>query len=396
MLDEVKIRKIKNRLDKWCQERKLTLKQQQDEYLVKILEEIKSFILAVTDEERIEKLCNIAIFSLNTIEVDKIYYDHLNDNKFNKSIGHIVEILGQDVIDRASIIAKHTLDNKNNEEYCAIAQILKICDKMANELGFNFYLCLSEKINELENCTGKWNDKTNSFEKDCGAFDYEEAEQTVKEYCILPPKTYEYLFFEQGYYVFKIYEEDKIEEFKVKNLYASDFKKCKIEDFNKDIFINELSDYFRNTLNKAFVNFIPNQKIQQIIPLIDMEYLSEASFTVLMNYSDFVNTREDNVSDYNPNLAIRICDVKIDNFKEIFPYSFILDHYYNKDRLKEELFIELICSNENFDEIQEFIIELRDYVLKNQDKVKIPLKKSNAKSSSELQEEFYVKFGMFK
>lgn len=390
MLNKEKIIKIKNRLDKWCEDRKLTLEKQQKGYIANILDEVREFTLANTDEERVAELCDIVIFSLNAIEIDKLHYDHLNSFKYDKTIGHILEVLGQNVIDRTSVIPNHTLNQKGNEEHCAIAQIIKICDRMANELGFDFYLCLNEKINEIESRSGKWSDEINKFVKDRGAFSYEEAEQIVKDYCI--SKDYKYVGLENEYYVFEINQENQTEEFKIKKWYAGNFEKCRFEDFNKQIFIDELKDYFQNTLDKAFLNFYSREKIEKMIPLIDMNYLSKASFCFLMDYSDYSNIREDNISDYNPNLTIRIANIKIDNFKELFPYCFILDYHYNKSESKEGFFIELICSNEYFDAIKNFIIELRDYVLNNKDKITVSLERvSSAKDIRELELAYYMK-----
>lgn len=69
-MTEIQFNEIKERLDKWREERHLTYENQQAGFLGNVYEELSEYFRAKNDLERVDALCDIVIFCFNSFNLD--------------------------------------------------------------------------------------------------------------------------------------------------------------------------------------------------------------------------------------------------------------------------------------------------------------------------------------
>lgn len=156
---------IKERLAKWREERKLTYKNQREGFLGNVFEEISEYFRAKNDLERIDALCDMAVFSFNAFNIKYII-----DFEYRS---YEVDSIIEDIINDFSISIHNKMIRFEELAYKTIYKIEHLCDI----LGFDFYKCMLETIKEISSRTGKYDESIGKFIKDKGVYTKEEAKK---------------------------------------------------------------------------------------------------------------------------------------------------------------------------------------------------------------------------
>lgn len=160
-MTEKQFNEIKERLAKWRKDRHLTYKNQQAGFLGNVFEEVSEYFRAKDNLERIDALCDIVIFSLNSfnIEYEEIYEDL--DFCLLPTNTLIANILTE--LRFASYFYLHN-HLKKSKSY--ISEMLANINLLVERLGFDFYKCMIQTIKEIESRTGYYDENLNKFIKD--------------------------------------------------------------------------------------------------------------------------------------------------------------------------------------------------------------------------------------
>ena len=154
------VNNIEFELRMWRMERKLYTDEQKKNLIANILEELTELARAKSNDERIDAICDIAVFYLNSLD-DKI--TELTDcyeldknlaEKFQnpRAIGFLAEEL-------LSLLLY-------TEIYTKPYQVLDFLEQCAKGLGYDFYKCMMETIQEINSRTGHYDDSIGKFVKD--------------------------------------------------------------------------------------------------------------------------------------------------------------------------------------------------------------------------------------
>lgn len=164
------LKEIKQRLDRWREERHLSYESQQKGFIPNVLDELREYYLAQDDDERVAELCDVIIFCLNANELEKF---NLN-NKEMASLRHLMGSL-------ASMISNDYAGLKLDfdGELMNIQGLIQTCINIIKRMGYNPYECLKEKVKEIESRTGYYNESLGKFIKDKGAYTQEEAQELI-------------------------------------------------------------------------------------------------------------------------------------------------------------------------------------------------------------------------
>ncbi|HEA7782647.1 TPA: hypothetical protein RXL88_001771, partial [Campylobacter coli] len=68
-MTEIQFNEIKERLKQWRQERHLTYENQRKDFLGNVFEKASEYFRAKDDLERVEALCDIAVFCFNAFDI---------------------------------------------------------------------------------------------------------------------------------------------------------------------------------------------------------------------------------------------------------------------------------------------------------------------------------------
>lgn len=157
---------ITKRLDKWRKERHLTKEGQREGFLGNAFEEVSEYFRAKDDLERIDALCDMAVFCFNAFDIKYIVdYEYRSYEEYS---------IIKDIINDFSISTNNNKLLRLDElAYKTIYKIEHLCDI----LGFDFHKCMLETINEIDSRTGHYDTKINKFIKDKGAYTLKEAKK---------------------------------------------------------------------------------------------------------------------------------------------------------------------------------------------------------------------------
>ncbi|WP_144624639.1 hypothetical protein [Campylobacter coli] len=215
-MTETQFNEIKGKLSKWRKDRHLTYENQKAGFLGNVFEELSEYFRAKDDLERVDALCDMVIFCFNSFNLDYKTLEKQNDYDVTKiSIVDITDYLDCMV----ASFYKNKLDNFN-----FIYKIIFNYLNLVKNLGFDFHKCMLEKIKEIENRTGFYDERLNKFTKDKGAYNTEDAfNRFLKENI------------SDDFYILEDNEEfvifDKENDFaldKFKKWYKADYESCRI------------------------------------------------------------------------------------------------------------------------------------------------------------------------
>ena len=152
---------ILNRLEIWRKERGLDISQgfkfDLDKQVSFLTEEITEYLRAKDDDEKIDALCDLTIFSVNAINgIDNDYSDIFSSfycmppRKY-----HIANI-----IDRIPYMFK--CDYKGKYSF---VDIIEMCKYMIENMGYDYFKCMDETLKEIESRKGAFNSESGKWEK---------------------------------------------------------------------------------------------------------------------------------------------------------------------------------------------------------------------------------------
>ncbi|EDP5181799.1 hypothetical protein FXA71_00895 [Campylobacter jejuni] len=221
-MTEIQFNEIKERLKQWRQERHLTYENQRKDFLGNVFEKASEYFRAKDDLERVDALCDIAVFCFNAFDVEHhLYYCSDIDKEISKI---------ENIINNMSWFIFRARNNINLN--ITIGEIICYCRFLCENFEFDFYKCMLEKIKEIESRTGFYDERLKKFVDTICAFSKDEALSNVsKDFGFLGNSI-----------IYKLTQEDKnfwfitckeIEtnlqiDYKVKKIYKADYKSCRL------------------------------------------------------------------------------------------------------------------------------------------------------------------------
>ncbi|AJC92213.1 hypothetical protein CSUB8523_0689 [Campylobacter subantarcticus LMG 24377] len=152
---------IKERLTKYREIRHLTYENQQAEFLGNAFEKVSEYFRAKNDLERIDALCDIAVFCFNAFDFT---YKMLKDYEprfytiTSANIAYITRCVSDFIC--------YDDDSKIDISKYNLTAIILYLEQTCKKLGFDFYKCMIETIKEIESRTGYYDNELKKFVKD--------------------------------------------------------------------------------------------------------------------------------------------------------------------------------------------------------------------------------------
>lgn len=172
-MTEIQFNEIKERLSKWREERHLTYENQQAGFLGNVFEEISEYFRAKNDLERVDALCDIAVFCFNVNDVKFSNYEcYMKSDKVDCEFFDIVSKINSIIIYRANF--------EESPVKVFLDTLIALLHKKCERLKFDFYKCMLETIKEIESRTGYYDEKLKKFIKDTS--DYAKAKWYKADY----------------------------------------------------------------------------------------------------------------------------------------------------------------------------------------------------------------------
>jgi len=143
MIDELEAWRIERGLDK--------VAFVADVQLSFIFEELSEYLRANTENDKVDALCDIAVFGINALALFSYEIPELD-----------IDIKG----DWRTITRKALMVKGNNfNSWVALVDIVRLAFRSLHDMGYNHELCMNETIKEISSRTGEYNEETGKFEK---------------------------------------------------------------------------------------------------------------------------------------------------------------------------------------------------------------------------------------
>ena len=154
------VNNIEFELRMWRMERKLYTTDQQYNLIANVLEELTELARAKSNDERIDAICDIGVFYLNSLDnkitelTDCYELDKEITEKFEnpQATGFFAEEL-------LSLLLYPKI-------YPKLYQVLNFLEIATEGLGYDFYKCMMETIQEINSRTGHYDESIGKFVKD--------------------------------------------------------------------------------------------------------------------------------------------------------------------------------------------------------------------------------------
>lgn len=190
-MTELQFNEIKDKLRIWREKRDLSYIKQLQGYIGNIFEELSEYYRSNSDLERVDALCDICVFTLNSFRLDykpyifestKFNFSELLKNisniesdikEFNKSLE---SIKSSKFSEKEKI--KQTLDLEfyfKNIFIDSALIIINMCFDKLKEMGYHSYVCMYETVSEIESRTGYYDINIQKFVKHKGAYNKDDA-----------------------------------------------------------------------------------------------------------------------------------------------------------------------------------------------------------------------------
>lgn len=156
-MTEIQFNEIKERLSKWRQERHLTYENQRKDFLGNVFEKVSKYFRAKDDLERVEALCDIAVFCFNAFDLKLGVFSNIK----RASMIHLIDHFTSYFIEHNN----KTVYNNNKDEDFEYLLIVEI-EILVKNLGFDFYKCMLQTIKKIKSRTGHYDENLNKFIKD--------------------------------------------------------------------------------------------------------------------------------------------------------------------------------------------------------------------------------------
>ena len=155
------LKDISDRLEIWRKERGLD-KSQGFEFDLNnqvsfLTEEITEYLRAKNDNDKIDALCDLTVFSLNAINgIDNNYSDIFSSRYCMQPKNYHIA----NIIDRIPYIFKCNMNGKYN-----FIDIIEMCKYMIDNMGYDYFKCMDETLKEIESRKGAFNPESGKWEK---------------------------------------------------------------------------------------------------------------------------------------------------------------------------------------------------------------------------------------
>ncbi|HFF9194433.1 TPA: hypothetical protein ACGFFS_001840 [Campylobacter coli] len=138
-------------------ERHLTYENQRKDFLGNVFEKVSKYFRAKDDLERVEALCDIAVFCFNAFDLKLGVFSNIK----RASMIHLIDHFTSYFIEHNN---KTVYNNSKDEdfEYLLIVEI----EILVKNLGFDFYKYMLQTIKKIKSRTGHYDENLNKFIKD--------------------------------------------------------------------------------------------------------------------------------------------------------------------------------------------------------------------------------------
>lgn len=143
---------LKTLLSQWRRERRLTKEIQRAGFFGNLLEELCEYERATNDNERIDSLCDMLVFTINTFDVE---FDTALSDTLLTEFSNIIHILP----------ALHDFLTSDQNEWAVIRFIASLLGNI-RALGYDDYQCMLETLKEISSRTGSYNEDMKKWVKD--------------------------------------------------------------------------------------------------------------------------------------------------------------------------------------------------------------------------------------
>ena len=175
---KINLTEVHKRLETIRAERKITIEDQNKDYIVNVMEKLGELASAIKDydkfsqpdwsypsdiqkaeQEIVKAICDIAVLTLNVgAEVF-----------FSKRVPLIDTSTVSQSVNSLSLLISDCADFECYEDYNSYVHfynILMVCAKLCEQYGFNFQLAMEEAVKEISSHTGFFDEDTKKWERD--------------------------------------------------------------------------------------------------------------------------------------------------------------------------------------------------------------------------------------
>ena len=146
------MKELAKKLTQWMDERSLDINGQRKGFDSNIQEEMIEYFSAKNDNEKIDALCDITVFCINTMKT----YDKEN----------IREPQVVNVVPSVSFGKQLDYIKENKFSKDSLESMIDICYTLATEMGYDFKKAMDETIKEISSRTGAFDESLNKWVKD--------------------------------------------------------------------------------------------------------------------------------------------------------------------------------------------------------------------------------------
>lgn len=122
-----------------------------------LTEEITEYLRAKNDNDKIDALCDLSVFSLNAINgIDNNYSDIFSSTYCMQPKNYHIA----NIIDRIPYIFKCNMNGKYS-----FIDIIEMCKYMIDNMDYDYFKCMNETLKEIESRKGAFNSESGKWEK---------------------------------------------------------------------------------------------------------------------------------------------------------------------------------------------------------------------------------------
>ena len=147
------MKELAKKLTQWMDERNLDINGQRKGFVSNIQEEMVEYFSAKDDSQRIDALCDIAVFCINAMKAyDK---EHIKEPE---SVTNII----------SSVTLGKQLDQITQNKFSkdSLENMIDICYTLSKSIGYDFKMAMDETIKEISSRTGSFDENANKWIKD--------------------------------------------------------------------------------------------------------------------------------------------------------------------------------------------------------------------------------------
>lgn len=154
-------------LKQWRDERHLTVESQRDGLMGNLCEELSEYYRATNESDKIDALCDIYVFCMNSLDGDfKVTIDD-----FDRTLISEIYITQRFKLRLVSEIELKLIELKAKDIIVDTFNLhlyvfMRCVENEALKLGYNFYECMLETIKEISSRTGSYDSNIHKFVKD--------------------------------------------------------------------------------------------------------------------------------------------------------------------------------------------------------------------------------------